>query len=100
MADDLTAGSPILGSPSLGIRKKFAALAVELRRKQFEAGEGWALLDAADLCARAGMAMPEWLANAFCERYLDWHLFRAKSLDTAFRGYAEKRDARRRANAP
>jgi hypothetical protein len=60
-------------------------LLVEKRRKQFEAGEEWALLDAVDFCARAGMTMPLWLANAFCERYLDWFLFQVKTLDEAFK---------------
>jgi hypothetical protein len=67
-----------------GAPGKLTALMVEERRKQFEAGHDWAPLDAADYCARAGMAMPVWLAQAFCDRYLDWHLFRAKSLDAAF----------------
>jgi HD-like signal output (HDOD) protein len=57
---------------------------IEERRKQFEAGQDWALLDAVDFCARAGMAMPTWLANAFCERYMAYHLFKAKTLDQAF----------------
>ena len=87
MADDLspadmTAGSPVLDTAALV--NKLTLRAVEERHKQFEAGEDWALLDAVDLCARAGVVIPEWAANAFCERYMDWHLFRAKSLDTAF----------------
>jgi hypothetical protein len=75
------------GKLSAGAKRKpvkLAALVVEERRKLFEAGQDWALLDAADFCARTGMVMPKWLANAFCERYLDWYLFRAKTLDTAF----------------
>jgi hypothetical protein len=65
--------------------RKLTVLAVEERRRQFEAGEDWALLDAVDFCARAGMPMPEWLVQAFCDRYVDWCLFRVKSLDDAFK---------------
>jgi hypothetical protein len=64
---------------------KLTARLIEERHKQFEAGDAAALLDAVDLCARSGTAMPEWLANAFCERYLDWCMLRAKTLDDAFR---------------
>jgi hypothetical protein len=64
--------------------RKLRALAVERRRQQFEAGEEWALIDAVDLCARGGMAMPAWLADAFKERYLSWRLYRVKTLDEAF----------------
>jgi hypothetical protein len=63
---------------------KLAAAVVEQRRKQFEAGEDWALLDAVDYCLRERMVPPEWGINAFCDRYLKWYLFRAKTLDEAF----------------
>ena len=64
--------------------RKLASLMLEERRKQFKAGEEWALLDAVDLCARSGTAMPLWLVDAFCERYVQWRLFRVKTLDEAF----------------
>jgi hypothetical protein len=65
--------------------QKLTALVVEQRRQQFEAGgNDWAIIDAVDLCARAGMPAPRWLADAFCERYLTWFLFGAESLDKAF----------------
>jgi len=54
-------------------------------RRQFKAGKQVALLDAIDFCARAGLSMPLWLAEAFCARYLEWVRFRAKTLDEAFR---------------
>ena len=63
---------------------KLTARLIEERRKQFEAGDAAALLDAVDLCARSGTAMPLWVVEAFCERYLDWRLLRAKTLDDAF----------------
>lgn len=72
---------------------KLTRLLVKERRKQFEAGEDWALLDAVDFCAHAGMRMPVWLANAFCQRYANWRLFRVRSLDKAFK--VERKGARR-----
>ena len=58
---------------------------VEECRKRFDAGDNAALLEAANLCAMAGTAMPQWLAEAFCARFLDWYLFQAKTLDEAFK---------------
>jgi hypothetical protein len=63
---------------------ELTARAVEQCRKKFEAGEERVVLDAIDLCARAGLPMPIWLVDAFCERYEKWRLFQAKSLDDAF----------------
>jgi hypothetical protein len=57
---------------------------VEQLRRRYEAGESGALLEAIDFCARAGMAMPLWLVDAFCARFADWRMFRVKSLDAAF----------------
>jgi hypothetical protein len=65
-------------------RTKLTAQVVEKLRVQFEAGDHAALLEAVDFCARGGMAMPVWLAKEFCQRYEDWRMFRAKSLDQAF----------------
>jgi hypothetical protein len=53
-------------------------------RKRFEAGEAEALLDAVDRCARTGTAMPLWLAEAFCSRYIAWRTYQHKTLDQAF----------------
>jgi hypothetical protein len=63
---------------------KLTAQMVEKLRHQYEAGDRGALLDAIDFCARAGMPMPIWLAEAYCARYEDWSMYRAKSLDEAF----------------
>ena len=57
---------------------------VEQLRRRYEAREAGALLDAIDFCARAGMPMPLWVAEAFCARFEDWRMFRARSLDAAF----------------
>ena len=53
-------------------------------RPKFEKGEHWALLDAVDMCAHAGIPMPLWLAEAFSRCYGDWHRFGVKTLDEAF----------------
>lgn len=76
------------------VRQKLTAQMVEKLRRKYEGGvddqdreqppDPAALLDAIDFCARAGMPMPRWLAEAWCARYEDWMLFRAKSLDEAF----------------
>jgi hypothetical protein len=65
---------------------KLTARLVELARERFKAGDPAALLDAVDSCARAGMPMPPWLAEAFCERYARWARFEKESatLDAAF----------------
>jgi hypothetical protein len=57
---------------------------VEECHKRFDAGKAEALLDAVDFCARSGMALPLWAANAFCERYVSWAQFRARTLEGAF----------------
>jgi hypothetical protein len=79
--------------------RQLTAAFVERRREQFEAGEEWALIDAVDLCARMGMAMPVWLATAFCERYMSWSVYKVKTLDKAFgverKGFRVKDRARR-----
>jgi hypothetical protein len=64
--------------------RKLTAFIVEERQRQYQAGEKWALLDAADLCARTAMPMPQWLAQEFCDRYMVWYLFKMRSLDEAF----------------
>jgi hypothetical protein len=63
---------------------KLTARLVEQCRERFEAGDPAALLDAVDLCARAAMPMPLWLAEAFCERFNRWERFEAETLDAAF----------------
>ena len=57
---------------------------IDDRRRRFEAGDKAALLDAVDLCARAGLPMPGWLAEAYCAAYAHWAAYRARSLDEAF----------------
>ena len=60
--------------------------AIEDYRQQFmKAGDGTVLLDAVDLCARSGAALPVWAANAFSERYSNWRQFRQRTLDEAFK---------------
>jgi hypothetical protein len=102
MADDLSSADLTVGSPTLStaaLVNKLTLRVVEERHKQFGAGEDWALLDAVDFCARAGVVMPEWLAEAFCQRYLDWHLFQAKTLADAFGVARSKREhAKKRAD--
>ena len=85
----MTIELPVLGSPLASVAG--SAHAVEELHRQFRAKNERALLDAVDFCARAGMAMPPWLANAFCRRYMKWHQFEAKSLDEAFKVERPKR---------
>jgi hypothetical protein len=63
---------------------KFTDLAIENCRKRFEDGEAAALFEAIDYCARSGTAMPVWLAEAFCSRYIAWLKYQVKTLDQAF----------------
>jgi hypothetical protein len=57
---------------------------VEECHKRFNAGEGEALLDAIDGCARSGMALPPWAAEAFCAHYVSRAQYGAATLDEAF----------------
>ena len=50
---------------------------IDDRRRRFEAGDKAALLDAVDLCARAGLPMPGWLAEAYCAASPHWAAYRA-----------------------
>ena len=93
---ELDSGSfRVSGTPILDLTAFF----VERHRKLFEAGEEWALIDAVDLCAMGGMAMPTWLAGAFHERYMNWYLYKVKMLDKAFgverKGFRREDRARR-----
>jgi hypothetical protein len=63
---------------------KIADRAIKDCRKRFDAGEAAALLDAVDYCARSGTAMPLWLAEAYCSRYIAWLTYEVKTLDQAF----------------
>jgi hypothetical protein len=63
---------------------QFTDLAIEKCRERFEAGDGAALLDAIDYCARTGTVMPLWLGDAYCLRYIAWLKYQTKTLDQAF----------------
>jgi hypothetical protein len=67
---------------------------VEKLHHQYEAGDPGAILDAIDFCARAGMPMPVWLAEAYCARFEDWSMYQVKSLDEAFGVRARREGAR------
>lgn len=53
-------------------------------RERYEGGNSAAVLDAVDICLRAGQRVPLWAAQPFCDRYLDWAAGCARSLDDAF----------------
>ena len=76
--------APDRRSPTAAARPKLTARLVELCRERFEAGESAALLNAVDLCARSGLPLPLWARQAFCDRFVDWALYRAPTLDAAF----------------
>ena len=63
---------------------KFTERMIEDCRHRFEAGDKTALLDAVDLCARSGLALPVWLAEAYCAGYTAWATYKVRSLDQAF----------------
>jgi hypothetical protein len=65
-------------------KPKISAVFIEKCRERFEAGDGKALLDAIDMSARSGTALPMWAVDAWCSRYLEWSTFNAASLDDAF----------------
>ena len=73
------------------IMKYTALQEIERLRQQHEAsGFGWDILAAVRKCAAADIAMPDWLANAYCERYDRVLSARAGSWDDAFdRPYAK-----------
>jgi hypothetical protein len=86
-ASSLTISAPTIGKPVfVPLSPQQAAEFVEQKlRLRFEAGDERALLDAVDICARAGIAMPWWLAAAFSTRYTPWRRLQMKTLDEAFR---------------
>jgi hypothetical protein len=53
-------------------------------RERYEGGYSAAVLDAVDICLRAGQRVPLWAAQPFCDRYLDWAAGRSRTLDDAF----------------
>jgi hypothetical protein len=63
---------------------RLTVLMIKKLRKRIKRGDMVALLDAVDLCARSGIPLPTWLATDFCNRFMKWRLFHAKSLDEAF----------------
>lgn len=63
---------------------KLTDLAIEECRKRFEAGAPKALLEALDLFARSGDAMPLWMREALVARLDPWLRYQAKTLDQAF----------------
>jgi hypothetical protein len=75
---------PDPGPPTANVRPKLTARLVERYRAQFESGEGAALLNVIDLCARSGLPLPLWAAQAFCDRFAAWASYQAPSLDVAF----------------
>jgi hypothetical protein len=85
-AAPLAAAPPVLGKPALSrFSPEQAAEFVEQKlRPRFEGGEPRALLDAVDICARAGIAMPWWLVEAFSARYTAWRRLQIKTLDETF----------------
>jgi hypothetical protein len=85
-AAPLTTAPPTLGKPAfIGLSPEQAAEVVEQKlRPRFEAGEQRVLLDAVDMCARAGIPLPWWLAEAFSARYTAWRRLQIKTLDETF----------------
>lgn len=67
----------------MAVKTKVTASLIEKCRLRFEAGDKAAVPDAMDLCARAGLAMPVWLAEAFCAGYTAWATYEVRSLDEA-----------------
>jgi hypothetical protein len=72
-------------------RRRSDARLVEKYRERFKAGDSAALLNAVDLCARSGLPLPLWAAQAFCDRFLAWASYRAPTLDAAFEVTRPKR---------
>jgi hypothetical protein len=80
------------GEMGAGVTVARARLSTEVMgqlQAKFAAGDNQALLEAIDFSARAGTPIPLWAVDAWCERYLDWRMFRARMLDGAF-GIARK----------
>lgn len=53
-------------------------------RRQYEQGNHKALLDALFAWLSSYKGPPDWIADAFCEKLLDWFEYRAPALDAAF----------------
>ena len=57
---------------------------LDLYRRRFEKGDYAALLDALFAWLSSCQGPPAWIADAFCEKLLDWFEHRAPTLDAAF----------------
>jgi hypothetical protein len=57
---------------------------LDLYRRQYEQGNHHALLDALFAWLSTFQGPPEWLADAVCDKLLDWFQHRAPTLDSAF----------------
>src|SRR5262249_14887926 len=53
-------------------------------RRQYEQGDYKMLLEALFAWLSTFQGPPEWMADAFCKRLLDWFEYRAPTLDAAF----------------
>jgi hypothetical protein len=51
--------------------------------ERFDQGDKLAVLDAIDLCGRAGL-LPLWVRNAFCNAFSAYQRYEAATLDQAF----------------
>lgn len=52
-------------------------------RQEYESGNSYALLRAVTTCARAGVAIPEWAAEAFLHATNRWFRMETRTLDEA-----------------
>jgi len=80
----LAADPERISDMKLPLNQYIARSDVENYRQAFEAGDTKALMDAIDRCALAGIAMPDWLADAFHRCYASVDHARVGSWDEAF----------------
>jgi hypothetical protein len=54
-------------------------------RARYESGHSDGVLHAVDFSLRGGRKVPLWATQVFCDCFLDWADFRARTLDEAFK---------------
>jgi hypothetical protein len=57
---------------------------LSMHRRQFENGNNEALLEAMAFCGRRRIVQPDWIVDAFAERWKKWTEFQVRTADEAF----------------
>ncbi len=63
---------------------------LEKKRKSYESGDNFSLLEAVEICALSDLKLPEWVANGYIETFQKLKKLDIRSLDDAFNFHLPK----------